>query len=110
MLQRTIPSVTPDSTGIEIAAAVLEDLKDPNRWCVNVTDNRRGQRCLIGSAFLVTGFSTLWDYGDPGPQAVVARRLAEAMGFRDEVYMADFNNTAGHAAVIQRLKDTVGVE
>jgi len=108
MLQRTVPSVTPDSTGIEIAAAVLEDLKDPNRWCVGITDNMRGQRCLIGSALYVTGLPTSWD-GDYMPkQFAIAVRLADAMGFRSCAEMAEFNNTAGHEAVIQRLKDTVG--
>lgn len=107
MLQRTIPSVTPDSTGVEIAAAVLEDIKDPARWCKWALQNGFGQRCLIGSALHVTGLDARY-WKNTEQERLVVCKLAGALGFSPDMVGArlavDMNNMQGHAAVIERLK------
>lgn len=119
MLQRTVPSVTPDSTGIEIAAAVLEDLKDPTKWCVGKLQNEKGQRCLMGSALHVTGLTTAWGVNYQ-QQIRVVNKLAQAMGFEPNPSegvttalgetAARWNNRHTHGEVIARLKETIGHE
>lgn len=105
MLQRTVPSVTPDSTGVEIAAAVLEDLKNPNHWGIHWLESG-GRRCLLGSAMFVCGLPRYWI----DKQFAVAQKLAEALGFNSYEQAAHFNNVSTHEQVLQRLRDAVGVE
>lgn len=113
MLQRTVPSVTPDSTGVEIAAAVLEDLKDPARWCIGQLENSRGQRCLMGSALHVCGFPANHSSIFIGGREVMTK-LAGVLGFEPTLSGASeaalWNNRSTHEQVIQRLRDAVGVE
>lgn len=102
MLMRTTPSVTLASTGKEIAAAVLEDIKDPARWCQHTFTTLSGGACLMGSAFRVTGLD--WAYRYEGANAIVANKLYAALGFGSLQSAIQFNNGSTHEAVIARLQ------
>lgn len=111
--------VMPESTGEEIAAAVLEDLKDPGRWCKHVffhdgSDPCDGPACLMGAAQRVTGVVTKegvhWHrvaYENAAVWTLVEHKLAQAMGFPDRDCAVDFNNNENttHEDLIRRLCD-----
>ena len=104
MLMRSSPSVTVDSTGQEIAAAVLEDLKDPNRGIQGSGHTSNGQRCLLISAYLQVGWDKM-SQSTPQQDAAVAR-FRHSLGFETNWQVVEFNDSyrTAHADVIARLQ------
>lgn len=103
MLMRKDVSVTPASSGVEIAAAVLEHLKDPNKWtqghlCIG------GRHCLMGSALRVTGL--LGGDENDDNRNLVAEKLSFAMGFTDSGQAVRWNDCPWrtHDDIVDRLK------
>jgi BRCT domain type II-containing protein len=104
MLMRTEISVTPASSGVEIAAAVLEHLKDERNWTQGHLQVGR-KHCLMGSALRVTG---LLEGGqrEGFHSETVAKKLAAALGFENPSQAVMWNDCPWrtHEDVLDRLK------